>query len=224
MKWRLFRHCGRLRFFRFWNVHVSAVICLTGGIASGKSTAVKHLAEKGAAVIDADKLGHQAYTPGTEAFEAVIATFGEELRSESGEIDRKVLGGKVFGKPDELKKLTDIVWPEIRRLAEAEISQIKAEDPNQIIVLEAAVLFEAGWDDIGDEVWVITVDPETAITRTMERDGVDREAVEKRLASQLSNVERTARANRVIENNGTESEFVTSLDAAWSAFESSGSR
>ncbi len=203
---------------------MSAVICLTGGIASGKSTAVKHLAKKGAAVIDADKLGHQAYTPGTEAFEAVIATFGEELRSDSGEIDRKVLGGKVFGKPDELKKLTDIVWPEIRRLAEAEISQIQAEDPNRIIVLEAAVLFEAGWDDIGDEVWVITVDPETAITRTMERDGVDREAVEKRLASQLSNADRTARADRVIENNGTELDFVTSLDDAWSAFESSGSR
>lgn len=203
---------------------MSAVICLTGGIASGKSTAVKHLAGKGAAVIDADKLGHQAYTPGTEAFEAVIATFGEELRSESGEIDRKVLGSKVFGKPDELKKLTDIVWPEIRRLAEAEISQIQAENPNQVIVLEAAVLFEAGWDDIGDEVWVITVDPETAIFRTMERDGVDREAVEQRLAAQLSNAERTARADTVIENNNTQSAFVTRLDSAWSAFESSGSR
>jgi len=204
--------------FPFQDIKVSSVICLTGGIASGKSTAVKHLSGKGAAVIDADKLGHQAYTPGTDAFEAVIATFGEELRSETGEIDRKVLGGKVFGKPEELKKLTDIVWPEIRRLAEAEIARIKNDNPAQIIVLEAAVLFEAGWDDIGDEVWVITVDRETAIARTMERDGVDREAVEKRLDSQLSNEERTAKADRIIENNASEQEFLAALHDAWQAF------
>ncbi len=194
---------------------MSSVICLTGGIASGKSTAVKHLAKQGAAVIDADKLGHQAYTPGTDAFEKVIETFGEELRAENGEIDRKVLGGKVFGKPEALKQLTDIVWPEIRRLAEAEIDRIKTNNPEQIIVLEAAVLFEAGWDDIGDEVWVVTVPRETAIARTMDRDGVDRDAVEKRLDSQLSNEERTSRADRVIENDGSESDFLKALDDAW---------
>ena len=191
------------------------VICLTGGIASGKSTAVSHLAGKGARVIDADQLGHQAYTPGTRAFEDVISTFGEELRSKTGEIDRKVLGNKVFGKPEELKKLTDIVWPEIRRLAETDIARIHAGNPEQIIVLEAAVLFEAGWEDLGDQVWVISVDRETAIARTMTRDGVDREAVERRLDSQLSNAERGAKADRVIWNNGSEADFLKELDRAW---------
>lgn len=193
------------------------IICLTGGIASGKSTAVKYLAGKGAHIIDADVLGHRAYDPGTAAFEQVITTFGEDVRGDDGQIDRKVLGGKVFGKPDALKQLTDIVWPEIRRLAEAEIDQVKRSDAEKIIVLEAAVLFEAGWDDIGDEVWVITADRETAISRTMARDDVPRDAVEKRLNSQLSNEEREAKAHRTLRNQGNEQDLYQQLDAAWAS-------
>ena len=82
-------------------------------------------------------------------------------------------------------------------------------------MLEAAVLFEAGWEDIGDEVWVISVDRETAISRTMNRDGVDREAVENRLNAQLSNDEREAKADRVIRNDADPSELTKQLDSAW---------
>lgn len=191
------------------------MICLTGGLASGKSTAVKHLADKGAAVIDADILGHQAYNPGTAAFEAVVAAFGEEVRGNDGQIDRKALGGKVFGKPEELRKLTDIVWPEIRRLAELEIDNITASNPDAIIVLEAAVLFEAGWEDMGEEIWVLTVDRETAIERSMARDNAPRDAVERRLDSQLSNEVRTSRADVVITNDGSVATMLEQIDSAF---------
>lgn len=191
------------------------VICLTGGLASGKSTAVQYLAEKGAHVIDADVLGHRAYDPGTIAFDEVINTFGEDVRGDDGQIDRKALGGKVFGKPEALKQLTDIVWPAIRRMAEAEIVSIKESDPEKVIVLEAAVLFEAGWEDIGDEIWVISVARETAIERSMARDGATREAVENRLNAQLSNEERTARANVVMTNNSDQSSLFEQLASAW---------
>ena len=191
------------------------VICLTGGLASGKSTAVQYLAEKGAHVIDADVLGHRAYDPGTIAFDEVINTFGEDVRGDDGQIDRKALGGKVFGKPEALKQLTDIVWPAIRRMAEAEIATVKASDPEKVIVLEAAVLFEAGWEDIGDEIWVISVARETAIERSMARDGATREAVENRLNAQLSNEERTARANVVMTNNSDQSSLFEQLASAW---------
>lgn len=193
------------------------IIALTGGLASGKSTAVNHLASKGAHVIDADLLGHRAYEPGTQAFEAVIAAFGEELRTDEGLIDRKVLGSKVFGKPGELKKLTDIVWPEIRRLAEAEINEVRRSSPGQVIVLEAAVLFEAGWDDIGDEVWVITVERESAIERSMARDGAPRDAVENRLNSQLTNEARASKADVVIGNDDDEANLLAQLDQAWAS-------
>lgn len=191
------------------------MICLTGGLASGKSTAVKHLADKGADVIDADVLGHQAYNPGTAAFEAVIKAFGEDVRGNDGQIDRQALGGKVFGKPEELRKLTDIVWPEIRRLAELEIDAIRQSNPDAIVVLEAAVLFEAGWEDMGEEIWVLTVDRETAIERSMERDNAPRDAVERRLDSQLSNEIRTSRADVVITNDGSVATMLEQIDSAF---------
>ena len=191
------------------------IICLTGGLASGKSTAVKHLAKKGAHVIDADVLGHLAYEPGNKAHAAIIAEFGEDVCGDDDHIDRRVLGGLVFGKPVKLKKLTDIVWPEIRRMAEDEIAKIQSRDPDQVIVLEAAVLFEAGWQDIGDEVWVIAVDRETAIKRSMVRDNVVREDVEKRLDAQLTNDQRASLADQVIQNDSDEAELLIQLDLAW---------
>lgn len=197
------------------------MICLTGGLASGKSTAVKHLATKGAVVIDADILGHQAYNPGTAAFDEVITSFGEEVRGGDGQIDRKALGGKVFGKPEALRKLTDIVWPEIRRLAELELAAIEDSNSEAIVVLEAAVLFEAGWEDIGEEIWVLTVDRETAIERSMARDKAPRDAVERRLDSQLSNEVRTSRADVVITNDESVARMLAQIDSAYA--ESTGS-
>ena len=191
------------------------ILCLTGGLASGKSTAAKHLASKGAYVIDADVLGHRAYDPGTEAHAAVIAEFGEAVRGDNDQIDRRALGDLVFDKPDELKKLTDIVWPEIRRLTEKQIADSQTNNPDRVIVLEAAVLFEAGWQDIGDEIWVITIDRETAVHRSMQRDCAAREAVEQRLNAQLSNDERVSLADRVISNDADEPALLKQLDEAW---------
>jgi dephospho-CoA kinase len=194
---------------------MAKVICLTGGLASGKSTAARFLASQGAHVIDADVLGHRTYDPGSAAHAQVIATFGEDVRAADGTIDRRALGGKVFGKPEELKKLTDIVWPAIRALAEAEIARVQAEGTAKVIVLEAAVLFEAGWESIGDEVWVNVVDREVAIARAIARDNLPREAVENRLNAQLSNAERRARATVVIENDGSQDEMLAQLRAQW---------
>ncbi len=190
-------------------------ICLTGGLASGKSTASRFLEEKGAYVIDADKLGHRVYEPGTQGYLKVIEAFGEEVVGDDNHIDRRTLGGIVFGNPDQLKRLTDIVWPEIRRIAEMEIESYGVLEPEGTVVLEAAVLFEAGWEDLGDSIWVLVVDREIAINRAMARDNVDREAVEGRLNSQLSNEERTAGADVVITNNGTEEELLAQLETAW---------
>ena len=194
---------------------MAKVICLTGGLASGKSTAACFLKEQGAHVIDADVLGHRAYDPGTRSHALVVAAFGADVLAADGRIDRKVLGGKVFGKPEQLKRLTDIVWPEIRRLAESEIAAISAAGSERIIVLEAAVLFEAGWDDVGDEVWVNSVDRAVAIARAMTRDNIPQAAIESRLDAQWSNEQRKARADVVIDNNGTTQEMLEQLQAQW---------
>jgi phosphopantetheine adenylyltransferase/dephospho-CoA kinase len=190
-------------------------IGLTGGIASGKSTVARELARRGARVIDADKLGHRAYEPGTQAHREVIAAFGPEVRAADGTIDRPALGAKVFGKPDRLKRLTDIVWPEIRRLAQAEIAALRAAEPHAVVVLEAAVLFEAGWEPLVDEIWVAVVERATAVARAVARGGLSAAQVEARIDAQLSNAERKQRARVVLDNSGDEAALVRQLDAQW---------
>ena len=128
---------------------------------------------------------------------------------------RKVLGSKVFGSPESLKKLTDIVWPAIKKMAQQEIESVRAQQPKQVIVLEAAVLFEAGWEDIVDEVWSTLVDREVAIERATNRDGSDREQVEARIDAQLTNEERAEKADRLIENSGSEEDLAERVKALW---------
>ena len=191
-------------------------IGLTGGIASGKSTVVELLREFGAATIDADKLGHQTYEPGTDTFNAVVAAFGDELVADDGTIDRRVLGGKVFGKPDQLKRLTDIVWPGIRALAAAELDRLAGEG-TEVAVLEAAVLIEAEWQDLVDEVWVVSVSPDAARERLMARNNMSAEDADARINSQLSNDERLRHADIVLDTDCPLDEVRGRVEAAWTA-------
>lgn len=190
------------------------VIGLTGGIASGKTTVTQFFRDREVPVIDADVLGHRTYEPGTDTFAAVVETFGEDLVADDGSIDRSVLGGKVFGKPDELKRLTDIVWPGIRKLASEELSALEVAG-NDLAVLEAAVLFEAGWEDLADEIWVTVVEPDIAVARLAERNGLDEAAARARIDSQLSNEERISKAGYVIENNGTLETLEEAVQSSW---------
>lgn len=194
------------------------VIGLTGGIASGKSTVTQFFREHDVPVIDADLLGHKTYEPGTPTFKQVVEAFGDDLVAEDGTIDRKVLGGKVFGKPDELKRLTDIVWPGIRALASEEIEGYRSAGHN-LVVLEAAVLFEAGWEDLVDEIWVVVVDEDQAVERLASRNGLDEESARARISSQLSNEERRSRADIVIENTSTLEALQAAIEREWDALQ-----
>ena len=191
------------------------IIGLTGGMASGKSTVARRLKELGAHVVDADQLGHRAYAPGTRGFSKVVAAFGEEVLTADGSVDRQRLGGKVFSDSTELKKLTDIVWPEIRRLANAEITAQRAANPDGLIVLEAAVLVEAGWGRGLDEIWVVVVDPECAIERAVARGGLNAGEARVRLRTQISNAERRRHADLVIDNSGSFDRLRAQVDAEW---------
>lgn len=195
------------------------VIGLTGGIAAGKSTASEALMELGAVVIDADRIGHRSYEPGTPGFEKVVNAFGHDIVGKDGLVDRRVLGGKVFGAPGQMERLNAIVWPEIRNLIKDEIKQIRAQDPNALIVLEAAVLIEAEWQDLCDEVWVITTPVKTAVARLRSRNGLSEEAAMARINSQMTNKERLAFADVKIENSGTEEQLRAKMERPWRALE-----
>ena len=194
------------------------IIGLTGGIASGKSLVTEQLVKRGATVIDADKVGHAAYLKGSETFDAVVAEFGEEIVGADGEIDRKALGGKVFGDPAARRRLEGIVWPAMRTMMEAQLETLRAEDSG-IVVIEAAVLIEADWLPIVDEVWVVSASPAVARKRLSERNGLNEEQAEARLQAQLTNDARRSYADVVIENDGTLEELTAAVDAAWSKLE-----
>ena len=190
------------------------VIGLTGGIASGKSLVSRRLAERGAVVIDADKLGHESYRRGTETFGAVLRAFGQDIIGADGEIDRRALGAKVFGDAEARKRLEAIVWPAIRRLGAERIEALRAQG-TPVVVLEAAVLIEADWLDLADEVWLVLTSPETARKRLIERNGLSPEQADARIGAQLTNEQRRPHAQVVIENDGTLDELRSAVDKAW---------
>ena len=207
-------HSAKLTGCRFFR-GLGLIIGLTGGIASGKSTVAKALQNCGALVIDADKLGHRAYIKGSEAFHQVVAQFGEDVVGPDGEVDRRALGAKVFGEGGSLKQLTDIVWPAIQDMAAKEINESLTANPDTVVILEAAVLIEAGWQSLVDEIWVTTVDPEVAIERASARDGVDAASVQARIDAQISNAERSAEARVVIDNSKDEAHLLKQLAERW---------
>jgi len=194
------------------------IIGLTGGIAAGKSTAADMLREFGATVIDADRLGHRSYEPGTPGFQKVVNAFGHDIVAKDGTVDRRVLGGKVFGAPGQLERLNAIVWPEIRALIKDEVKQIRSQDPDAVIVLEAAVLLEAKWEDLCDEVWVVLTPVKSAVERLKERNNLAEDAAMARINAQMSNKERAAVADVKIENASTEAELRARVERAWKTF------
>ena len=191
------------------------IIGLTGGIASGKSLVSQQLVELGAVVVDADKLGHETYRKDTETHRAVVEAFGPDVVGPDGEIDRRALGAKVFGDPEARRRLEEIVWPAIRRLAAERLAGLR-EQSVPVVVLEAAVLIEANWLDLVDEVWLVEAPPETVRQRLSDRNGLTPEQAEARLRAQLTNEKRRPYAGVVIENDGSLDELRRRVEEAWS--------
>jgi dephospho-CoA kinase len=194
------------------------VIGLTGGIGSGKSTVSQLLADLGAYVLDADKVGHQAYEPNTRAWRQVLDTFGEDLAQENGEIDRRKLGGIVFGDPSAMKKLTDIVWPRIYDMVGERIEEQKKLGTTTMVV-EAAVLLEAKWTPLVDQVWVTVSSEDSVIRRLQERNGMTEEQTRSRMKSQMSSEERVKHADVVIHNDSGLEELKAEVAERWQGLE-----
>tara|TARA_B100001142_G_scaffold69767_1_gene69938 strand:- start:34665 stop:35270 length:606 start_codon:yes stop_codon:yes gene_type:complete len=191
------------------------IVGLTGGIASGKSHAAKYLVAKGAQTLNCDSLGHESYTKGSASYAKIVSTFGVDVLDANDEIDRRVLGPIVFSHPKEMDKLTAITWPAIRELINHKIQDLEKDSANQLLILEAAVLIEAGWFDLVDEVLVVHTPISSAITRIKSRDNLDSDQAQERINAQISNEERVNFANYTIENSGKISDFELALDTYW---------
>jgi dephospho-CoA kinase len=190
------------------------VIGLTGGIGSGKSTVARVLAELGAVVIDMDSLGHQAIKPGGKAYGQIVQEFGESIVSAGGEIDRTRLGGIVFRNHEALLRLNRIVHPEIDRLLKAELDKYRRRG-TKVVVLEAAALLEAGRASQADELWVTVAPEKVVLKRLTERSGYSEEAARSRIESQLTDQERTRRADIIIDTDCSLGELEARVRTEW---------
>ena len=190
-------------------------IGLTGGIGSGKSTVSQLLGELGAFVIDADKVGHEIYLPGKEAWKQVTAAFGQDILAPDQTIDRKKLGAIVFGSDDARKKLNSIVHPLMFKDIDLRIKEKRADGFTKPIVVEAAILIEANWLPLADEVWLIVTNKNAVIERVASQRGLSARDTEARIASQLSDAERRKYATLVIENDGSLEDLKIKVQQAW---------
>ncbi len=191
------------------------VIGLTGGIGSGKSTVARVLEEEGAAVLSADLMGHEVYLPGKPAYDEIIETFGREVVATDGTIDRKKLGPIVFSDPAKLAKLNAITHPRMKEMMRERLGEI-ARGGAGYAVLEAALLFDAGWDDLTNEVWVTVAPARVAAERTAARSGIPVEQVLERIQkAQMESDERVRRSDVAIDTSGTMEETMERARRAW---------
>ncbi len=190
-------------------------IGLTGGIGCGKSTVIKILAELGAIVMDADKIAHSTYAPGGPAYDGVVAAFGKEVLAPDGTVDRSKLGPIVFKEPEKLTKLTAAVWPATEQRIREMIAEARAKGERKPIIVEAAILIEANWQSVFDEVWLVVASKEFVVERVERERGLKPEQTEARIKAQLPDEERRKHSKVVIENNGTIAQLHQQLARVW---------
>jgi dephospho-CoA kinase len=176
------------------------VIGLTGGIASGKTTVSGMLMQLGAVVLDADEIGHEVIKPHTRVWQRLIDNFGKEILLPSGEVDRQRLGEMVFGDSSALKKLNQIMHPPMYRIVEEKLNDL-SEQGVGVVVLEAALLFEAGWTPLVDRIWVTNAPETTVLRRLKSEKGLTEAQALARLNAQLPPEEKIKRADALIDTD-----------------------
>ena len=172
----------------------------------------------GAVSIDADKVAHEVFNPGTEGLRKVVETFGKGVLTETGEIDRKKLGEIVFNDPEALSTLNDIIHPLAYDLVKSRLEDLKKRDV-KVVVLEVILLVEAGWDHLADEIWVTVASEDTVVERLKEQRGLTREEILARIHSQTPNDERVKHADVVLNNDGGYEELKSKLGEYWKKIE-----
>ena len=190
------------------------IIGLTGGIGSGKSTVSKFLAHLGAVVIDADKVGHEVFKPGTKAWQEVVDAFGQGIISADGTIDRRKLGEIVFSNPGARAKLNQVTHPLIYEQVKSLIEEYGKKGV-AIIIVEAPLLLEVGWKSLVDEVWVTSASEATVIKRLKEQKGLLEAQSLARIRAQLTDEERIRQADVVIDTDCALDELKERVEALW---------
>ena len=191
------------------------LVALTGGIASGKSTVARRLAEHGAVIVDADQVARDVVAPGEPALARIAEEFGPGVIAADGSLDRPALGAIVFRDPEGRQKLNAITHPAVLARSRELFAAAAEADPDAIVVYDIPLLVEAGRHDEFDLVVVVRAATETRIARMVDLRGMTREEALHRLNSQATDSERVAIADVVIDADGTVEETLAQADQLW---------
>jgi dephospho-CoA kinase len=189
---------------------------LTGGIAAGKSVVAAMFAARGAAVVDADRIGRTLQEPGTPCHRAIVEAFGEGILDASGRIDRARLGAIVFADAARRRRLEAIMHPAIWAVCETEIRRAAAAG-RAICLVEAALILETGWRDRFRAVIAVTAPPAVQIERLVRTRGLTEAEARARLEAQWSGEAKARAADHVIDNGGSPAETEAQVAALWTA-------
>lgn len=191
------------------------LIALTGGIASGKSTISRRLAELGATVVDADVIVREVQQPGSPVLDAIAKRFGDEMIRDDGSLDRARLGAAVFGRLSELSDLNRIVHPAVRAESKRRFDEAFAADADAVVVYDVPLLAEARGTAEWDLVVVADAPSELRVQRLVELRGMSEDDARSRVASQADDSTRRALADVVIDTSGAEAQTIAQTDALW---------
>lgn len=194
------------------------ILGLTGGIASGKSEAAKHLSELGAACIDADAISRAMTAPGGPLLPQLREAFGDEIFDEEGNLNRRALADIVFADPMQRRLLDSVTHPAIQKAMMDDVERYE-EEGRSLVVLNVPLLFETGMDALCDETWLISLDRDKQIERLMERDGLTRDKAIARIDSQMSLEEKEALATVIIDNRRSIEKLKSELTGLYAALE-----
>ncbi|MEY9092661.1 dephospho-CoA kinase [Paenibacillus sp. RC84] len=190
-------------------------IGLTGGIACGKSTVSAMLVRRGAILIDADRIAREVVEPGSPVLAQVAAHFGQDMLLPDGSLHRKRLGETVFGNEEARKALEDLLHPSIRALMKERMAAAEREFPDKLVVVDVPLLYESGLQSMFSSVMVVYVPREVQLRRLMERDGLNAEQAESRLAAQWPIERKKELADSCIDNSGTLEQTERLVERFW---------
>ena len=193
------------------------IIGLTGGIVSGKSTVALMFKDLGAKIVDADKLGHSVILPHKPAWEKIVKIFGKDVLQNDLTIDREKLGKIVFANQSLLKKLNDITHPEITKIIKKEIDSLKNKTYNQkkILIIDAALIYEAKIDRLMDKIIVVYIDEDEQIKRLIKRNNLSKDEALQRIKSQMPMKEKVKMADYVIDNSNSLDKTKKQVEKIW---------
>ena len=181
---------------------MTRVVGLTGGIACGKSTVSEMLRKLGACIIDADKIAHELSEPGQAIYQAYVEHFGSGILNDESCLDRKAIAERVFACPEEKQWLDSTAFPLILEELKKQLAEAKRAKAS-VAVLDVPLLFEAGWDKLAEESWLVYVPEDEQLRRLCLRDKCNAEQALRRIRAQMPLEEKMARAEVTIDNSGT---------------------